>query len=285
MPLYPWQKVATDLFEYQQTQYLLIVDYFSRYIEVLKLNSTTSSEIIHQIKRIFARHGIPQTVISDIDPQYASQEFRCFAASYGFSHITSSPGHPSGNREAERAVRTVKQLLKGAKDPYLALLSYRSSPIKNGYSPAELLMGRKLRTTVPMIPANLLRKTPNMEAVQQFEQESRQKLKANFDKRYAAKQLPELERGDEVYVPDRNETATVIEKSTPTSYKVQGDTKEVRRNRVQLTKMPPEDAKMNAPTAPLPKPPSQETQPFTSTKHHFKLCHKIWSHSEDTSKT
>ena len=104
MPLYPWQKVATDLFEYQQTQYLLIVDYFSRYIEVLKLNSTTSSEIIHQIKRIFARHGIPQTVISDNGPQYASQEFRCFAASYGFSHITSSPMHPSGNGEVERAV-------------------------------------------------------------------------------------------------------------------------------------------------------------------------------------
>ena len=149
MPLYPWQKVATDLFEYQQTQYLLIVDYFSRYFEVLKLKSTTSLEIIHQMKRIFARHGIPETVISDNGPQYSSQEFSNFAISYGFSHITSSPGHPSGNGEAERAVRTVKQLLKGAKDPYLALLSYHSSPIKNGYSPAELLMGRKLRTTLP----------------------------------------------------------------------------------------------------------------------------------------
>ena len=99
MPLYPWQKVATDLFEYQQTQYLLIVDYLSRYIEVLKLNSTASSEIIHQMKRIFAHHGIPQTVISDNGPQYSSQEFRHFAALYGFSHITSSPEHPFGNGE------------------------------------------------------------------------------------------------------------------------------------------------------------------------------------------
>ena len=243
MPLYPWQKVATDLFEYQQTKLntcsLWIIS--QGISKVLKLNTTTSSEIIHQMKRIFARHGIPQTVISDSNgPQYSSQEFHCFAASYGFSHITSSPGHPSGNGEAECAVRTVKQLLKGAKDPYLALLSYRSSPIKNGYSSAELLMGRKLRTTVPMIPAKPASKTPNMEAVQQFEQESRQKLKANFDK--ILRDVPpssclSLREGDEMYVPDRNETATVIEKSTPTSYKVQGDTKEVCRNRVQSTKM------------------------------------------------
>jgi len=177
---------------------------------------------------------------------------------YGFAHITSSPGHPSGNGEAERAVRTVKQLLKGAKDPYLALLSYRSSPIKNGYSPAELLMGRKLRTTVPMVPAKLLPKTPDMEAVQQFEQTSRQKLKSNFDKRHAVQQLPELQRGDEVYVPDRKETATVTEKSNPTSYKVQGDSQEVRRNRVQLTKMP-EDA----PATPLLQTPPQETRSST----------------------
>ncbi len=131
-PLYPWQKVATDLFEFQGSQYILVVDYFSRYIEVSKLRITTSAEIIHQLKRLFARHGIPETVISDNGPQYTSNEFATFGAQYGFTHLTSSPGHPSGNGEAERAVRTVKQLLKPAGDPYLALLSYRSTPHKNG---------------------------------------------------------------------------------------------------------------------------------------------------------
>ena len=53
--------------------------------------------------------------MSDNGPQYSSQKFSNFAILYGFSHITLSPGHPSGNGEAERDVRTVEQLLKGAK--------------------------------------------------------------------------------------------------------------------------------------------------------------------------
>ena len=73
----------------------------------------------------------------------------------GFSHVTSTPRFPQANGEAERAVSTVKNLLKKSVDPYLALLAYRTSPLKNGYSPSELLMCRKLRfyTSYPSFPA------------------------------------------------------------------------------------------------------------------------------------
>ena len=72
----PWEKIGTDLFELKGKSYLLLVDYFSRYIEVIKLSSTTINSVVAAMKPIFAEHGIPDIVISDNSPQYSSQEFK-----------------------------------------------------------------------------------------------------------------------------------------------------------------------------------------------------------------
>ena len=109
--------------------------------ETVKLSSTTAADVITHLKSIFSRHGIPDTVISDNGPQFSATAFREFSQAYGFTHTTSSPKYPQANGKAERAVRTVKELLKKNDDPYLAMLVYRATPLKNGYSPAELLMG------------------------------------------------------------------------------------------------------------------------------------------------
>ena len=90
LPDYPWQVVAADLFELQGTQYLLVVDYFSRFPEICKLRSTTSGSVIAILKAIFARHGIPEVFRSDNGPQFASGEFTEFSKTYGFEHLTSS---------------------------------------------------------------------------------------------------------------------------------------------------------------------------------------------------
>ena len=123
-PESPWQRVGTDLFEMKGHTYLLIVDYYSRYIEVAPLNRTTAEEVILHTKSIFARHGIPEVVVSDNGPQYSSEAYANFARKFRFEHITSSPHYPQSNGEAERAVQTVKNLIKKDGDPYLALLSY-----------------------------------------------------------------------------------------------------------------------------------------------------------------
>ena len=124
-PKLPWQKVGSDLFMWKNSHYFLIIDYFSRYIEIAKLNSESASCVIKHMKSIFARHGILQEVVSDNGPQYSSREFSKFAEEYGFVHSTSSPKYPQSNGEAERGVQTVKSLLKKADqdDPYLALLA------------------------------------------------------------------------------------------------------------------------------------------------------------------
>ena len=81
------KKIGTDLFEFKGTTYLLLVDYYSRYIEVVKLSTTTARGVVSAMKPIFARHGIPNVITSDNGPQYASQEFRDFATTYNFQHL------------------------------------------------------------------------------------------------------------------------------------------------------------------------------------------------------
>ena len=78
------------------------------------LKGTTSSTVITHMKSIFARHGIPEIVISDNGPLFASKEFAEFAAKWEFSHITSSPRYPKANGMAERGVQTIKIFLEKA---------------------------------------------------------------------------------------------------------------------------------------------------------------------------
>ena len=92
LPKHPWERIATDLFELNKQSYLLLVDYYSRYPEVIKLNSTTSTSVITAMKLVFSRHGIPH--VSDNGPQYDSVEMKQFASTYGFNHVTSSPYYP-----------------------------------------------------------------------------------------------------------------------------------------------------------------------------------------------
>ena len=156
LPDYPWQMVGSNLFQIQNSHYLLTVDYFSRYPEVTKLSSTSSTAVISALKTIFARFGIPDTVRSDNGPQFDSAEFAEFAKGYGFSHKTSSPRFPQSNGLVERMVKTVKQLLQQSDDHCLALPNFRSTPLPwCNLSPAELLMGRCLRTKLPQVPQHL----------------------------------------------------------------------------------------------------------------------------------
>ena len=81
-PNRPWEKVETDIFEWRNSSYLLVIDYYSRYIEVAKLSSMTSQNIVQHLKSLFARHDIPETVVSDNGPQYSAAFFKSFSEQY-----------------------------------------------------------------------------------------------------------------------------------------------------------------------------------------------------------
>ena len=101
LPTLPWQKVASDLFKWRGATYLLIVDYFSKYIEISRLDNETSHEVILRLKSTFARHRIPLEVFLDNSPQYSSTEFSDFTKDYKLVHTTSSPKFPQSNGEVE----------------------------------------------------------------------------------------------------------------------------------------------------------------------------------------
>ena len=164
---------------------------------------------------------MPQEIISDNGLQYSSREFAQFAKEYGFVHNTSSPKYPQSNGAAKRGVRIVKALLKKTEDPYLFLLAYRSTPISaNGYSPAELLMNRKIRNTLPILPKDLKPRVPDYSKLQCLEKQQQNKQKQNFDNRHAAHSLTPLKEGMTVWIPDHNCSGKVVTQVGTGSYQV-----------------------------------------------------------------
>lgn len=239
LPERPWQKVGADLFTLNNCKYLLVVDYYSRFVEIAKLTPTRSEDVIVHLKSIFSRHGIPELFFSDNGPQFSSQQFTDFSSAYGFKHVTSSPRFAQSNGQAERHVQTVKRLLKKAKDPYLALLAYRATPLSNGYSPAQLLMGRRLRTPVPQHPSLLSPELPDRATVAAKEGEKKIKDTRAFNKRHRVRNLRQLTPGQPVWITDTKTQGTVISThSTPRSYVVDSPSGSIRRNRHHLVPMP-----------------------------------------------
>ena len=247
VPDRPWQIIGTDLLQLKGRTYLLVVDYFSRYIELALLSSSqTSQDVIQALKSMFARHGIPDSVRSDNGPQYSSAEFIKFAKEWGFASVTSSPKHPQSNGMAERAVQTAKSVLKKEDDPAKALLAYRSTPLENGYSPAELLFGRKIRSRVPLAALELKPSWPDLSIVRSKEEVRKQKQKAYFDSHHGARDLKKIPVGTEVWVQDMKVPATVTrEAETPRSYIVSSPRGTIRRNRKDLTPLHPSSSDLS----------------------------------------
>ena len=135
------------------SSYLVTVDHYSDFIELDELDNTLSSTVIKHSKSHFARHGIPEVLLSDNGPQFVSTEFAAFCDLYGITHITSSPYWPRGNGKAESAVKIVKTFMKKCADIQLALLTYRNTPQEgHSLSPAQRSMGRRTRLNIPVSP-------------------------------------------------------------------------------------------------------------------------------------
>ncbi|UYV67627.1 hypothetical protein LAZ67_5001401 [Cordylochernes scorpioides] len=237
-PTRPWQKIGMDLFKFENKWYLVVIDYYSRFPEMIQLDRLTANVVVRSCKSIFARHGIPETVVSDNGTQFgAAREFANFARQYGFTHVTSSPRFPQSNGMAEAGVKIAKLILKKNQDPSLGLLEYRSTPLENGYSPAELLMGRKLRTTLPIAPENLNPRLVDSQTLKRKEGRRRKDMKSRYDRRCGATDMEELSEGDTVWITDMRTWGIVKQKaSTPRSYMVDTPVGTLRRNRFHLRK-------------------------------------------------
>ena len=261
LPELPWEKVAMDLYDYCGVMYLIIVDYYSRFIETLRLSNTTSAGTVSRVKDVFARWGIPSVVVSDNGPQFSSREFASFATSYGFTHVTTSPHFPQANGAVERAVQTAKSIIR-QEDPHLGLMVYRSTPCTTtGFSPSELIMGRRIRTTLPVLDKHLEPGWPAAEKVQHNDSRAKSKYKQHYDRRHGAKSLLPIQDGTKVLVKTDSEKEWMPRGSavqcpeTPRSHVVSDPTgvnRSVRRNRKHLRPVKESvDVSSDAPMVPV----------------------------------
>ena len=247
IPTRPWSQVGTDLFEINNQKYLVMVDYYSGFIEInLLQNGTTSKQIVAHCKSQFSRHGIPDRLITDNGPQFSSTMFKEFSKCYGFEHQTASPHYPQSNGMAEKAVQTAKNLIKKAildkRDPYLALLEYRNTPISDTLgSPAQRLMGRRTKTLLPTTAKLLQPKLINPQSVFRELRNRKTLQKFYYDRHTTA--LKPFSVGDKVMMKAKGkwEPAIVIAISQdgPRSYIVKTPTgQSYRRNRRHLKPAP-----------------------------------------------
>ena len=244
LPERPFQKVAADLFEFKKKNYLVFVDYYSRWLEIASMGNITSDTTIGRLKNIFARYGVPATLMTDEGTQFTSASFQRFSRAWNFVHDSSSPHFHQANGAAERAVRTAKEILE-QDDPLLALLTYRSTPIPElGASPAELAFGRRIRTTLPILPRQLDSPVISKEDFKRRDTALKTRQKRNHDSRRGARPLPALKPGDSVTMKLEGEKrwgkqGRVREMLSPRSYSVETDGGGcVRRNRRHLQRMP-----------------------------------------------
>ena len=117
------------------------------------LCSTTMQAVVHELKTMFARFGIPEILVTDNGPQFSSNEFQVFAKSWSFNHVTTSPRYPQSNGKAENSLWTVKRLFQKYKETSVsecqALLHFRNTPPEViDTSPVQHLMsGRSMSYT------------------------------------------------------------------------------------------------------------------------------------------
>ena len=152
----PWKKVATDMLNWADDEYLVTVDYHSGFFELDKLNDITSATIIEKLKDHFTRHGTPGALVSDNATQYVSAPFKAFTRNWGFTHETISPGNRQANGAAEEDTEeeTARPLEKT--HTFIALLNVRNTPTQGlNTSPTQRLFGRRTKSMMPTAEAKL----------------------------------------------------------------------------------------------------------------------------------
>ncbi|PIO54605.1 integrase core domain protein [Teladorsagia circumcincta] len=158
----PWNRIHADFAgPLDGKMYLIVVDAYSKWPEIVEMSSTTTGSTIRELRRLFAQFGNPYTLVTDNGPQFTSKDFEDFCNENGVRHMKSPPFHPQSNGQAERFVDTFKRNFEKMKEdmsPNKALQNflqtYRRTPCSStpgGKSPAEVFLRREIRTKLSLL--------------------------------------------------------------------------------------------------------------------------------------
>ena len=143
-PMGPWKRLHLDFAgPYEGKMFLVIVDAYSKYLEIVPMTTITLSNTIAAL-HLFSHFGLPDHIVTDNGTQFTSNEFGTKTA----------PAHPATNGLAEHYVgyfktKTTQMKIKNQPSPVRwdkFLFTYRVTPTTIGKSPAELLMNRQPKT-------------------------------------------------------------------------------------------------------------------------------------------
>lgn len=227
-PVRVWQRIHLDFAEKDRQSFLVVVDSHSKWLEVFHMTSTTSSRTIEVLRNLFAAHGLPEEVVSDNGPQFASSEFKQFLAKNGIKQTLVPPYHPASNGAAERSVQIlkralVKQVLEASGQPSITLqhrlsnflLMYRVTPhTVTGRSPAELFLKREIRTRFSLLRPDLSHTVEHKQAKQKLYHD-KERLKLREFQENDQVRVKNFRGGDEKWT-----AATVIKRLGPVTYLV-----------------------------------------------------------------
>lgn len=267
IPDRPWSKISIDFFN--DAKYLVVSDCYSKWIEIIKTPVSSCEAIIPKLQMVFSCFGNPDEIVSDNSP-FKSEKFRQFCTQMDIYHDTSSPRHPQSNGQAESAVKVAKRIMQ-QDDPMTALQAYRATPlVATGYSPAELMFGRKIRTRLPCLASKLEPFTPDNKDVKQTDAKIKEQYKKNYDRHHGARELSKIEPKTNVRIKADDskiwsEPMTVIHQyeNHPRSYTVMSRNGTIyRRNRRHIQVIPQrEDEYEQSDDEPDPEPAETVTNP------------------------
>ncbi|XP_015118224.1 uncharacterized protein K02A2.6-like [Diachasma alloeum] len=173
----PNQRIHIDYLQIKDKMYLVIIDSFSKWIDVKAMKDITSRRTILAMSEYFATWGFPNVLVSDNGPSLISEEFESFLKRNGILHVKTAPYHPASNGAAENVVKTFKRqfklLQKNNTNEDVALtqvlMSYRSTPhCTTGYTPAELQTGRPMRARLDLLKPYLRNRVVQQQARQKY---------------------------------------------------------------------------------------------------------------------
>ena len=112
VPPHAWHSLGTKLFYWNKVDFLVVGDYFTKFLIVRILPNSSTHAVIKEVGMIFTEFGCPFVCRSDDGPCYSSRVFQQFFEFYQIHHTTSSPHHLQSNGFAEALVEILKKLME-----------------------------------------------------------------------------------------------------------------------------------------------------------------------------
>jgi len=109
---FPFERIHLDFFHFRHSNYLIICDSFSKWIDVIAMARLTAAAVVEVLCRTFSLWGLPRICVTDNGPPFDSGEFVQFLTKLNVELKHSPVGHPEGNGLAERGVQVTKKALE-----------------------------------------------------------------------------------------------------------------------------------------------------------------------------